>query len=226
MTPDEAVLILEAEADPIKAEEMAAFHKVARPFLGVPVHRIDALAREWRQTLPLEERLSLAEALWHLGIHETMIAAAKLLEQARIRPDDGAAWDLIKVWAEGFEGVVVSDHASVSGQKRLVADPARVADLAAWTTHANLWTRRAVLVMTQPWAKMNFPKAQDLEIREQVLAWAGAYTEDRNWFIQKAIAAWIQDLSRHDAARAAQFIEDHGAALKGFARKDAARFIS
>jgi hypothetical protein len=83
---------------------MAAYHKVARVYLGVRSRN-----RRWQatggKTLMLEDRLALARGLWDMGIHETMVAAAKLLEQARIRPDDSAAWALIAGWAEGFDGL-------------------------------------------------------------------------------------------------------------------------
>lgn len=226
MTPEEALAALSEAADVQAAAEMAAYHKIDRPYLGLRVPVIDALAREWRQSLSLEDRLSLAAALWDMGIHETMVAAAKLLEQARIRPDDSGAWELIASWALGFNGWAVSDHASIAGQKRLVADPSRVASLAAWVEHENAWTRRAALVMTLPWAKMNNLKEQDLEIREMVLAWAERLIADRNWFTQKAIGGWLRDLSRHDPARVVQFLEAHGDKMKSFARKEAALHLT
>ena len=225
MTPDDALAALMALTDPVKADEMAAYHKIPRRYLGIAVPQIDALARDWRQTLTLDDRLSLAAALWDMGIHETMVAAAKLLEQARIRPDDSGAWALIASWAPGFEGWSTADHASIAGQKRLVADPSRLDTVAGWITHPNMWTRRAALVMTLPWAKMNNPKPHDLAIRERVLGWAKSYADDRDWFIQKAIAWWLRDLSRHDADRTRAFLADHGARLKPFARKEAARHL-
>lgn len=221
--PADALAALQALADPGRAADMAAYHKVKRHYLGIPVPQIDALARDWRQTLPLPDRLALADALWGMGIHETMVAAAKLLEQARIRPDDTGAWALIAGWAEGFDGWAVSDHASIAGQKRLVADPSRLETVASWTTHPNMWTRRAALVMTLPWAKMNFPKPADLAIRDCVLDWCDLYADDRDWFIQKAIAWWLRDLSRHDPDRTRAFLAAHGARLKPFARAEAAR---
>jgi len=223
--PDAALALLTAMADPLRAEQMAAYHKVPRPYLGIAVPDIDALARDWRQTLSLPDRLALAQALWDMGIHETMVAAAKLLEQARIRPDDSGAWALIATWAETFEGWAVADHASIAGQKRLIADPARLETVAGWTTHPNMWTRRAALVMTLPWAKMPNPKPADLAILDTVLGWAETYIDDRDWFIQKAIAWWLRDLSRHDPDRTRAFLADHGARLKTFARKEAARHL-
>ncbi|MFC7703308.1 DNA alkylation repair protein [Plastorhodobacter daqingensis] len=226
MTPEDAITALRAEGNPQKAAEMAAYHKTGREVLGVAAPAIDRLARSWRESMALEDRLALAAGLWDGGIFEGRIAAAKLLTQARIRPDDAGAWTLILAWAPEFDGWAIADAACIAGQKRLLADPGRLAAVEEWTRHENLWTRRAALVITLPWAKMNFPKPEDLEIREQVLGWAARYVADRDWFIQKAIAWWIRDLSKHDAARARAFLEAEGARLKSFARREAARYLN
>lgn len=223
--PDAALEALRALGDAQKAAEMAAYHKSTRVFLGVSVPEIDRLARQWRQDLALADRLALAAALWDNDIHEARIAAAKLLIQARIRPDDAAAWALICHWAESFDGWALADHASIAGQKRLLWRPERIETVAGWTSHPNMWTRRAALVMTLPWARMNHPKPADLEIRERVLGWAAAYTADRDWFIQKAVAWWLRDLSKHDPERTRAFLAEHGAAMKSFARREAGKYL-
>lgn len=219
-----ALARLEALGDAEKAAEMAAYHKIARRYLGVAVPQIEELVAEWRAALSVEERVALAGGLWETGVHEAMVAAAKLLTQARLRPDQ-AAWEMICGWTEGFEGWAVADHATIAGQKRLVADPARIETVAGWTASGNMWTRRAALVVTLPFAKMNFPKEQELAIRERALGWAADFVADRDWFIQKAVAWWLRDLSKHDAARVRVFLEGPGAGLKSFARKEAARYL-
>ncbi|MGB3315046.1 MAG: DNA alkylation repair protein, partial [Albidovulum sp.] len=47
-----------------------------------------------------------------------------------------------------------------------------------------------------------------------------------DWFIQKAIAWWLRDLSKHDAPRTRDWLASHGERLKPFARKEAARHLS
>jgi 3-methyladenine DNA glycosylase AlkD len=215
---------LEGLSDPAKAAEMLAYHKVPRRYLGVPVPQIEDLVAEWRATATLNDRIALAAALWDSDIHEARVAAAKLLTQARIRPDD-AVWDLLCTWVPGFDGWALADHATIAAQKRLVADPSRLATVESWTTHPNMWTRRAALVITLPWARMNHPKPADIALREAALGWAESYIADRDWFIQKAIAWWLRDLSKHDPARSRSFLDAHGAGLKSFARKEAARFL-
>ncbi len=81
---------LRALADPERAARASARHKSGRETLGVTPAQIEALATEWRGERDLEARIALAEALWDSDVHEARLAAARLLVQARMQPDDGA----------------------------------------------------------------------------------------------------------------------------------------
>ena len=224
MNFDDAMAELTAQADPVQAIEMARYHKVDRPYLGVRVPAIDDLAKGWRDRVTPQERLIIAQALWDSNIHEARVAATKLMTQARIK-DDQAAWDMMAGWVPDFDAWAIADHASIAGQKRLVADPARLDAVGIWVASPHLWTRRAVLVMTLPWTKQNFPKPAELAARDRILGWCATLAADPDWFIQKAVAWWVRDLSRHDAPRARAFLEAHGPRLKPFAQKEAARHL-
>lgn len=225
MTPSDALAALSVTTDPQKATEMARYHKIERTYLGVANPAIDAVTREWRQSLDLKGRVSLADALWNTNIHEARIAAAKLFTQARIRPDD-SVWALIKSWVPDFDAWAIADHVAIAGQKRLVADPSRLDELEGWTTFDHLWTRRAALVMTLPWTKNRHPKPAELVQRERILGWAASYVDDPEWFIQKAIAWWLRDLSKRDPERTRAFLALHGDKMKPFARREAARHLA
>ncbi len=224
MTLDEALEALKAQVEPGRAEGMAEYHKVPRTYLGIPNPALNDLAKEWRQQLTVDERVALARALWDSDIFEARLAAAKLLTQARIRPD-GDAWDLIKSWVPDFDSWAIADHAMMAGQKRLQADPARIDAVEDWTKSDSHWTRRAAMVITLPWTKQNHPKPADFEIRERVLGWAGAYVNDPEWFIQKSVAWWLRELSKHDPDRVITFLREHGKAMKPFARKEASKYL-
>jgi 3-methyladenine DNA glycosylase AlkD len=221
-----ALAELEALADPVNAIAVAAYHKTPRRYLGVAVPQIDSLVAKWRAEASLDDRIALAAALWDTDIHEARVAAAKLLTQARIRPSDQAAWDLICKWVPTFDAWAIADHACIAAQKRITADPSRLDDVEGWTQSENMWTRRAALVATLPFAKLNHPKPHEIEARDRILDWAAAYTQDRDWFIQKAVAWWVRDLSKHDAPRAKAFLAEHGHLLKPFARKEAAKYLT
>ncbi|MEM6407882.1 MAG: DNA alkylation repair protein [Pseudomonadota bacterium] len=223
MTPDDALAALEAQGNAQKAAEMAAYHKVERRYPGVANPVLDALAKDWRKEMDVEARVALAAALWQNGSHEARILAAKLLTQARLRPSDDSAWALIQTWVADFDAWAIADHACIAGQKRLVWQPDRIEDIADWHYSDHMWTRRAALVITLPWTKQNHPKPDDLAIRDRVLGWAATYATDPDWFIQKAVAWWLRELSKHDPARTRAFLDAHGAQMKPFARKEAAR---
>lgn len=215
---------IQAHADQERATGLAAYHKVDRPYLGVANPVLNDLTKGWRRALEVDKRVAVADGLWQTNIHEARVAAAKLLTQARIRPDDGV-WQLLVSWLPDFDAWAIADHACMAMQKRLVADSTRLDQVETWTLSDHMWTRRAALVATLPWTKQNHPKPAELQARDRILGWAAGYVPDQQWFMQKAIAWWLRDLSKHDADRVRIFLAAHGADMKPFARKEAGRLL-
>lgn len=224
MTLDAVLDDLRARVVDGKAAEMAAYHKIDRPYLGVSNPDIDEVQKHWRAQLDVPARVELARALWDTNIYEARVLATKLLNQARLTPDDGA-WDLIQSWVPDFDSWAIADHACMAGRKRLEADPSRIDAVELWTTSPHMWTRRAALVITLPWTRQNNPKPADLIIRDRILGWAASYVDDKEWFIQKAVAWWIRDLSKHDPDRARAFVDTYGPRLKRFAQREATKYL-
>ena len=215
---------LTAHVNPAKAAEMAAYHKVAREYLGVANPVINDLCANWRRDMTLDDRITGARDLWASNIHEARIAAAKLLTQARMRPDDGV-WSTVCAWVPEFDAWAIADHACAAGDRRLLADPTRLDTVETWTTSDHMWSRRAAMVMTLPWTKQSHPKPEETAARERILGWAATYVTDHDWFIQKSISWWLRSLSRRDPDRVRAFLDAHGATMKPFARRDASRLL-
>jgi 3-methyladenine DNA glycosylase AlkD len=76
--------------------------------------------------------------------------------------------------------------------------------------------------MTLPWTKQNHPKPDEEANRDRILGWAATYVTDPDWFIQKSVAWWLRDLSKHDEARTRAFLAEYGDQMKPFAKKEAA----
>ncbi len=223
-TPQSALADLKAFTDTSIAKEMAQYHKVSRVYLGIANPQIDTLYKIWRKDTDTAQRIDIATYLWNSDIHEARIAAAKLLTQARINPDD-AVWATIESWVPDFDAPAIADHACSAGSRRLVATPSRLDTVETWTSHENLWVRRAALVMTLPWTKQNHPTENDLIIRDRVLGWIAIYVQDPNWFIQKTVGWWLRDLSKHDAPRVQAFLTQHGDEIQPFAYKIASQYL-
>ncbi len=223
-TPPSALADLEALSDPQAALQMARQHKVDRPYLGISNPQIDALYKTWRADSDLAQRVAIAADLWDSNIHEARIAAANLLTQARISPDH-AVWDEIQRWMPALDNLAIADQVCAAGARRLPADLARLDTLEVWTTDQSVWPRRAALMMTLPWTKLNHPKDSDLAIRDRVLGWAATYAPIHDPILQKALALWLRTLSKHDKPLVLQFLDEHGLEMKAFALKEASALL-
>ncbi|RED13807.1 DNA alkylation repair protein [Pontivivens insulae] len=221
-----AIEELRAAGDSARAEEMAAYHKADRPYLGLANGDVEAMCRRWREGLDRDGRVALAIGLWDSNIFEARIAAGKVLVQARIKPDDAPVWDAIKQFALEFDSWAIADAVAKAAERRIAADLTRFDELADWAEAENMWMRRATLVFTLPWAKGRNPSPEEAARREQALGWAAHYTTDPEWFMQKAVSWWLRTLSRHDPERVHAFVAAHGEAMKPFAQKDALRLIT
>ena len=224
VTGGEALAALRAAGDSGKAAKDAAYHRTDRETWGVPGDVLAEMTTAWRRAWPIETRLAVAGALWDDGAHDARIAAPKLLAQARI-PEDGAVWDLLVTWVPAFDGWAIADVACGALARRLVASPARLDVVEGWTGSDHLWTKRAALVATLPWTKRRHPSEAERAARERVLGWAAGYVADERWFVQKAVAWWLRDLSRRDPARVRAFLDVEGAGMAPFARREARRLL-
>lgn len=225
-TVPQALAALNATADPARADGMAAYHKADRPYLGLSNAMTGALANDWRQSAPDQAALTaLAQGLWNSNIFEARIAAGKLFIQARMRPDDKAAWDWIAATVPELDSWAIADALAQGGAKRVVQDPSRLATLERWIASDHLWTRRAAFTFTLPFTKARHPSAAEAAARTRVLHWAETLADDPEWFIQKAIAWWLRELSKHAPDTTRAWLDAHGARLKPFAAREAARFL-
>ncbi len=226
MTPERALGALRGLGDPVKAAEMASYHKAPRVYLGVPVPAVEALVADWRATHDVPGLVSIATDLWNSDVHEARVAAAKLLTKARYPEHEELVWTEFRRWVPDFDAWAISDHACKAGERRLVAHPGRLDDVEAWTSDPNRWVRRAALVVTLPWSKANHPDSAGIEARERVLGWAAGYVSDPDRFIQKSVSWWLRSLSVRDPDRVRAFLDGPGRGLGPYARRDAARRIT
>lgn len=220
-----ALAELRAAADPDRAAGMAAYHMTDREVLGLGMEPLDGIVAGWRAALPAAaDRAGLAAGLWETGVFEARLAAGRLLVQARMR-EDAPVWALIRDWVPQLDGWAIADQLAAAGSRRLVQHPERLDEVEGWVASDHLWTRRAALVFTLPWTKDRHPSAEDLARRERILDWAAEIAGSREWFLQKAVAWWLRDLSKRDPERVRRFLAEQEGRLAPWAAREAARHL-
>ena len=225
MTAADVLAALHDGADPARAVDMRAYHKIDRVYLGLSNALTGELAGDCRKSMDQAALVALAEDLWASNIHEARVVAGKLFIQARMRPDDNLAWDCITGLVPDFDSWAIADAVAMGGQKRLLQDPTRLDVLAGWTVSDHLWTKRAALVFALPFTKSRHPNAVETDARARILGWCAEYAADPQWLIQNALASWLRELSRREPETVARFLIDHGPVMKPFAQKEAARLL-
>jgi 3-methyladenine DNA glycosylase AlkD len=200
-----------------RAEWDKRYMKSAREHWGVSTPEIVAAIRTLR---PLSEpiRLRVATELWREEVFDLRIAAARIVAGLSDAADAKTWAFLTKRMAE-LDGWAIADNFADAAGPRLIFAPERLDEVEQWTTSPHLWTRRASLVFTLAWMRSGRDP-------ERMLAWATQLVADREWFIQKAIGWWLRELGKRDAPRVRAWLKAHGGELKGFARKEAEKYLS
>jgi 3-methyladenine DNA glycosylase AlkD len=192
---DEVRHALAALADPSKAEGMQEYMKSQMPFLGVQRRSLTSALRPILRPRPhREEALAAATDLWeHAAFREHRYAALAVLRTQTLTCDDedllrhlivsGAWWDLVDEIATKLVGPLRSEL-----------------DLRAWAVDEDLWIRRAAIICQVS----HQPKDPDL-LRDAI----EPNTQDRTFWITKAIGWALRDYAYVDADWVRGFVASH-----------------
>ena len=167
--------------------------------------------------LSADELHGLAAALWREPVWDLKIVAGRMLTGKGVLPD-ARLWRFVTERMGDLDGWAIADNLAGAASRCLIADERRLDDAELWVKNPHLWTRRAALVFTLPWAKQQRDP-------DRMLGWAATLTSDPEWFIQKAIGWWLRELSKRDSSRVRHFLKMHGAAMKPFARREAEKYL-
>jgi 3-methyladenine DNA glycosylase AlkD len=185
---------------------------------GVALPNMDAAIRETLGDLSQEEALELSRRLWREPVWDLKIVAGRILARKSVAPD-AEVWAFVTERLADLDGWAVADNLASVASRCLIEDPDRLAVVEAWIESPHVWTRRAALVFTLPWAKQKRDP-------ERMLGWAGRLADDGEWFIQKAIGWWLRELSKREPKRVRRFLTEHGKRLKGVARREATKYLA
>jgi 3-methyladenine DNA glycosylase AlkD len=208
---------LRALGSPERAEWEKRYQKSRWEHWGVSLPNMDVAMRETLGDLSQDEALALCRRLWREPVWDLKIVAGRILARKSIAPD-AKVLDFVTERMADLDGWAVADNLASVASRCLIEDPGRLDAVESWIENPHLWTRRAALVFTLPWA-------EEKRDPERMLGWAARLAEDREWFIQKAIGWWLRELSKRDPKRVRRFLNEHGWKLKGVARREATKYL-
>lgn len=217
-TYDRLIHRLKTMGSRARAEKEKAYQKSAWEHWGVALPQMDVAIREVLRDATPAECLALSIRLWRQPIWDLKIVAGRILARDSVPPTE-RVWRFVRARMPDLDGWAVADNLAAVGSRCLLADPSRLDVVETWTRRPHLWTRRAALVFTLPWTR----NGRD---PERMLGWAARLANDREWFIQKSIGWWLRELSKGDPSRVRRFLADHGAMLKGVARREASKYLT
>jgi 3-methyladenine DNA glycosylase AlkD len=208
---------LRGAGSPERAEWEKAYQKSRWDHWGVSLPNMDAAIKQALGSLTQDEALSLCASLWREPVWDLKIVAGRILARKSIEPD-AKVWGFVTERLADLDGWAVADNLASVASRCLIADPDRLDAAEAWIESPHLWTRRAALVFTLPWAKGDRDPAR-------MLGWAARLADDREWFIQKAVGWWLRELSKRDPERVRRFLEEYGRKLTGVAKREATKYL-
>ena len=218
---DDAAALLEADADPVRAENMAAYLKTDMAFYGVssPARRqiMKQLATRFAPLTNDEYRRQVA-GLWegphreekYLAIdwarrHKRFITFENLdLYQRMV--SEGAWWDLVDDIAANLVGTMV----------RADLDRMRPV-LEQWLTSDDLWLRRTVII-----CQLKSKENTDTDLLFDACA---RTAHEKDFFIRKAIGWALRQHSRIDPGEVRGFVERHRDELSGLSLREATKYL-
>lgn len=217
---EEAAELLSAEADPVRAENMASYMKTDMAFYGVSSPARRQIVKQLAGFAPatVDEYRSQVTALWEQPHREEKYLAIDWAKRHRAfvtfenidlferMITEGAWWDFIDDIAANLVGTVV----------RADLDRMRPV-LERWLTGDDLWLRRTVIIC-QLKSKEKTDTALLFDACERA-------AHERDFFIRKAIGWALRQHSRvaPDAVRG--FVEGHRDDLSGLSLREATKYL-
>jgi 3-methyladenine DNA glycosylase AlkD len=208
---------LRALGSPERAEQEKRYQKSRWDHWGVPLPSMDAAIKETLGDLSQDEALDLCRRQWREPVWDLKIVVGRILARKGIAPD-AKVWGFVTERLADLDGWAVADNLASVASRCLIEDSGRLDVVETWIESPHLWTRRAALVFTLPWAR-------EKRDPERMLGWAARLAEDRERFIQKAIGWWLRELSKRDPKRVRLFLADHGEKLRGVAKREATKYL-
>ncbi len=186
---DEVLQRLRSQADPKAAEGMARFGINTENALGVSIPQIRSIAKD------VGKDHSLAQELWHSGIHEARILACM------VEDPDQLTQDQMESWVKEFDSWDLCDQCCMNLFDR---SPYAYQKALEWSGRKEEFVKRAGFALMASLA-IHDKRANDGEF-EQFLPLIKRESIDERNFVRKAVNWGLRQIGKRNAALNAKAI--------------------
>ncbi len=223
MTEAEDVLEeLRKLGNPEKAEAVARYMKTSSlRFFGVKLPPIQKTVTRFTKGLATEELVPLMNALWKQTIFESRVAAIRVLERYAKRGDVFLALDAASRWIDDVDTWGLMDPlGTLCVGTLLLRDRGVEKTLIEWSKSENFWRRRASIL---PYLHLSKKSVYKEEYAERILQAIRPHISDKEFFVGKA-AAWVLcELSKREPEVVRAFIDQHSDVMTRLVIREASK---
>jgi 3-methyladenine DNA glycosylase AlkD len=209
MTVAEEVLEeLRKLGNPEQAEAVARYMKTSSlKFFGIRLPLIQKTVTRFAKGLATEELVPLMNGLWKQTIFESRVAAIRVLERYAKRGDVFLALDASSQWIDDVDTWGLMDPlGTLCVGSLLLRDRDIEKTLTKWSMSENFWRRRASIL---PYLHLSKKSVYKKEYTERILQAIRPHISDKEFFVGKAAAWVLRELSKREPEAVKAFIDQH-----------------
>ena len=194
--------------NPEQAEVVARYMKTSSlRFFGVKLPLIQKTVTRFTKGLATEELVPFMNGLWKQTIFESRVAAIRVLERYAKKGDVPLALDAASRWIDEVDTWGLMDPLGTSCVGTLLLRNRSIEKtLIEWSRSENFWRRRASIL---PYLHLSKKSVYKDEYTERILQAIRPHISDKEFFVGKAAAWVLRELSKREPEVVKAFIDRH-----------------
>ncbi|MGY5861603.1 MAG: DNA alkylation repair protein [Candidatus Thorarchaeota archaeon] len=205
---EEVVEELRKLGNPEQAEAVARYMKTSSlRFFGVKLPPIQKIVTRFTKGLAIGELVPLMKGLWKQTIFESRVAAIRVMERYTKRGDVFLALNIASQWIDDVDTWGLMDPlGTLCVGTLLLRDRGIEKTLTDWSKSENFWRRRAGIL---PYLHLSKKTVHKAEYTDRILHAIHPHISDKEFFVGKAAAWVLRELSKREPEIVKAFIDRH-----------------
>lgn len=183
------------KANPVLAEQMAAYMKNRFVFLGIRSTERMAILKPWLHELKgvsIEEKFQLILELWELNEREYQMAALEIINRIKVKEwkrEYIAQLEYLITTKSWWDSVDLLASSALGRYFQAFPDK-RDETIQKWSDTSNIWLHRSTLIF-----QLKYKNEVDFELLVELIK---KYQHNNEFFIQKAIGWSLRQYSKYN----------------------------